>query len=97
VEQVRGEGVDDVAALLAGLDDAGVAEDGEVVRDVDQNDLQAVGQLRDAVRPVAQAADDAQPARVGQGGEEFGAPLGLKRFRHERRGSPGNGRKWGLS
>src|SRR6516162_3492363 len=58
--------VDDVAALALVLDEAGLAQDAEVVRHLDDGAPEQGGQLADVARPRAEALDDAQPLGVGE-------------------------------
>ena len=66
MEDVGVQAVNDESALLLVEHDAGVAEDAQVVRDVDDLGPESAGDFADVAGAVAQAVDDPQPFRVGQ-------------------------------
>jgi hypothetical protein len=76
-QQTRRQRIQDMASLLSPLDQASVMEHGEMVRHVDELDLQTVAQFRDVARPILETANDAQPRRVGKSAEKFSTAFRL--------------------
>ena len=82
MENVGVQAVDDESALLFVQHDAGVPEDAQVVRDVDDLGPHQAGDFADVAGAVAQAVDDPQPLRVGQRPQHSGAMVGFQRIGH---------------
>lgn len=77
VENVGMQAVNDEATLLFILDQTGMAQDAEMVRDVDNFGVEHGRQLADVACAAAEAVNDPQPFRVGQGAEDTSAASGL--------------------
>ena len=67
--------IDDLAAVATLHDQAGPAQDGQLLGEVARLDLDPVKQLVDGVVALAQQLQDADPCRVAERAEELG--LGL--------------------
>lgn len=82
LQHVRMQAVDDELAVLLVVDQAGVAEDAQVMRNVGQFVVQEQRDLRDRLRAGLQTLDDPQAFRIGQGLQEAGAFIGLQTVAH---------------
>jgi hypothetical protein len=72
-EALGSGGVIGVAAMVAGLDEAGIAEDGEVLGDGGLGDAGVGGEVADGERTVAgQALEEGSAGGVGEGVEGGG-------------------------
>lgn len=77
------ETVNNEATLLLILYQAGVTEDAEMMRDVDDLGIKQGGQLADVAASAAQAVNDPQPLRVRQSAKGAGATVGLQWLAHD--------------
>src|SRR5262249_39043927 len=84
-EILRGQGVDDVAALLLVLDQPGRLEHAQVVGHVDDLDLQQLGQLADVLGAVPQALGDSDAVLLADRLQEVGTLLSFSRVDHRKK------------
>ena len=77
VKHIGMESVDDKASLLFILDQTGMAQDAEMMRDIDDLGIEQSGQFADIAFAAAQAMDDAQSLGVRQSAKRTSAAVGL--------------------
>src|SRR5690349_12534750 len=71
-----GQSVADLPAVALGVDEAGGAEDREVLRDVRLTGADLIREPADLPRPVSQAVEDLEPAWAGDDLEDVGLEEG---------------------
>src|SRR5438477_3096790 len=83
VEDLRVQRVDDEPAVLLVLHQPGLPQHAQVVRDVDDLDVEQLGQLGHVLRAGPQALDDADAVGLGNRLQQLGTLLGLLRVGHD--------------
>ncbi len=83
VKNIGMQAIDDETPLLFVLHEACVAQDAEMVRDVDDLGVEQGGQFADIAGAAAETVDDPQSFRVRQGSEGAGAAIGLQWLAHD--------------
>jgi len=89
MKHVRMQAIDNKSSLFFILHQAGMAQDAEMVRNVDDLRIEKGGQFADIAGAATQAVNDPQPLRVRQSTQNTGATIRLQWLVHSTHPSDG--------